>query len=72
MTESSKFIYKLMAIGFAVIVLGYLLMIGGAPERPEIFNEDVFSFRRIVLAPMLILVGFAIEIYAIIKRPKDN
>jgi NhaP-type Na+/H+ or K+/H+ antiporter len=64
--------YKLIGIGFAIIVLGYLLMIGGAPEDPKIFNPDVFSFRRVVLAPLVILFGVGFEIYAIIKKPKDN
>ena len=50
--------YKLMLIGFAVIVLGFILMSGGGSDDPNVFNEDMFSFRRITLAPLLVLGGF--------------
>lgn len=63
--------YKLLAIGFAVIVIGFLLMVGGKAESPDVFNEEIFSFRRITLAPMVVLAGFIFEIYAIMKRPKE-
>jgi membrane-bound ClpP family serine protease len=63
--------YKLLAIGFVVIVIGFLLMIGGKAESPDVFSEDIFSFRRITLAPMVVLAGFIFEIYAIMKRPKE-
>lgn len=63
--------YRLMAIGFAIIVLGFVLMIGGKAESPEVFNEDIFSFRRITLAPVIVLAGFVFEIYAIMKRPRE-
>ncbi|WP_163325649.1 DUF3098 domain-containing protein [Draconibacterium mangrovi] len=64
--------YKLMAIGFAVIVVGFILMAGGGSDDPNIFSEDIFSFRRITLAPILLLLGFGFEIYAIMKKPKDD
>jgi fumarate reductase subunit D len=64
--------YKLMAIGFAIIVLGFLLMLGGKAESPDEFNEDIFSFRRITLAPIVVLAGFIFEIWAIMKRPKNS
>ncbi|SHI32108.1 Protein of unknown function [Tangfeifania diversioriginum] len=64
--------YKLMAIGFAVIVVGFILMTGGGSDDPEVFNPEIFSFRRITLAPLLLLFGFIFEIYAILKKPKDN
>lgn len=64
--------YKLMAIGFAVIIVGFILMAGGRSDDPNVFNEDIFSFRRITLAPIILLFGFAFEIYAIMKKPKDN
>ena len=60
--------YLLLAAGFAVIVLGFVLMTGGRSESPEVFNEAMFSWRRITLAPILGLGGFAFEIYAIMKR----
>jgi hypothetical protein len=64
--------YKLMAIGFAIIVVGFILMVGGGSDDPEVFNPEIFSFRRITLAPLLLLFGFLFEIYAILKKPKDN
>jgi membrane-bound ClpP family serine protease len=64
--------YKLMAIGFAIIVIGFLLMVGGKAESPEVFSEDIFSFRRITLAPVVVLAGFIFEIWAIMKRPGDT
>ncbi|QIA07008.1 DUF3098 domain-containing protein [Draconibacterium halophilum] len=64
--------YKLMAIGFAVIVVGFILMAGGGSDDPNVFSEDIFSFRRITLAPILLLLGFVFEIYAIMKKPKDD
>lgn len=64
--------YKLMAIGFAIIVLGFILMVGGGSDDPDVFNPEIFSFRRITLAPLLLFFGFVFEIYAILKRPKDN
>ena len=60
--------YVLLAIGFAVIVLGFVLMTGGRSESPDVFNEAMFSWRRITLAPILVIAGFAFEIYAIMKR----
>jgi len=64
--------YRLMLIGFGIIILGFILMIGGKAESPDQFNPEVFSFRRITLAPLLVLGGFIFEIYAIMKKPKDN
>lgn len=62
--------YKLMLIGFVIIVLGFVLMVGGASPSPDEFNYDMFSFRRITLAPIVVLAGFAFEIYAIMKKFK--
>lgn len=64
--------YKLLLIGFAIIIIGFLLMMGGGSEDPTVFDEDIFSFRRITLAPLVVLFGFAFEIYAIMKRPKEK
>jgi len=63
--------YKLLAIGFVIIVIGFLLMIGGKSESADKFSENIFSFRRITLAPIVILAGFIFEIWAIMKKPKD-
>ena len=60
--------YILLASGFVVIVLGMVLMCGGGSESPEEFNYAMFSWRRITLAPLLIVGGFAFEIYALLKR----
>lgn len=60
--------YILLAIGFVVIVLGMMLMCGGGSESPDEFNYAMFSWRRITLAPLLIVGGFAFEIYALLKR----
>ena len=60
--------YTLMAIGLGIIILGMILMAGGGSDNPEVFNYDIFSWRRITLAPILIVGGFAFEIYALLKR----
>ncbi len=60
-----------MAIGLAVVVLGLLLMIGGKSKDPNVFNpSEVYSFRRITIAPILILAGLALEIVGIFKKSK--
>lgn len=65
--------YLLLVIGFAIIVLGFVLMIGGKSDDPTIFNEnEIFSFRRITLAPIIVLAGFIFEIWAIMKKPKSD
>ena len=60
--------YKFLLIGIGVIALGFILMSGGGSDDPKIFNEAVFNFRRIRLAPTLVLLGFGITIYAILKN----
>ncbi|MFG4005292.1 DUF3098 domain-containing protein [Flavobacterium aquidurense] len=62
--------YKILLIGIAVIALGFILMSGGGSKDPNIFNEDVFNFRRIRLAPTTVLIGFGITIYSIFKKSK--
>ncbi len=65
--------YRLLIIGFAVIVLGFILMIGGKAPDPSQFNEsELFSFRRITLAPLIVLAGFIFEIWAIMKKPRNE
>jgi membrane-bound ClpP family serine protease len=64
--------YKLLAIGFAIIVAGFILMLGGKSDDPNVFSEDIFSFRRITLAPIVVLAGFIFEIWAIMKKPKEK
>ncbi len=63
--------YKWMLIGIAFILLGLILMAGGKSPDPHKFNyEEIYSFRRITLAPILILIGLGVEVYAIIKKDK--
>ena len=63
--------YRWMIIGLAVIILGLLLMIGGKSKDPNSFDPaEVYSFRRITLAPILILAGLVLEIVGIFKKPK--
>jgi len=64
--------YKLLAIGFAIIVLGFILLAGGGSDDPNVFSYDIFDFRRLTLAPILLLIGFVFEIYAIMKKPKEE
>jgi fumarate reductase subunit D len=64
--------YKLLAIGFVIIVIGFLLMLGGRTKDPNEFSNNIFSFRRITLAPLVVLAGFIFEIWAIMKRPKST
>ncbi len=63
--------YILLAIGFAIIVLGFILMAGGGSEDPAAFSPEIFSTMRITVAPVLVLLGFVFEIYAIMKKPKQ-
>ena len=73
--KQSKFLfekenYKIMFVGLVLIALGFILMAGGGSDDPNKFNEAIYNFRRIRLAPTLILIGIGIEIYAILKNPK--
>tara|TARA_R110002072_G_scaffold7503_2_gene40859 strand:- start:652702 stop:652968 length:267 start_codon:yes stop_codon:yes gene_type:complete len=61
--------YTFMLIGIAFIVLGFILMTGGGSDDPNVFNPEIYSWRRIRLAPALILIGFGIEVYAILLNP---
>ena len=62
--------YILVVVGVLLIALGLILMIGGGSTDPDVFNEKMFSFQRITLAPILILIGFVVEIVAIFWRSK--
>ncbi|MDB5209059.1 MAG: hypothetical protein JWR72_4134 [Flavisolibacter sp.] len=63
--------FKWMLIGVAVLILGFILMAGGHSDDPNVFNKDeVYSTRRITIAPIIILIGLVIEIYAIFRQPK--
>lgn len=62
--------YKFLLIGLGVIALGFILMSGGGSDDPNVFNPEIFNFRRIRLAPAIVLVGFGITVYSILKNPK--
>ena len=65
--------YIWIIAGLAVIALGLLLMAGGRSDDPNVFDpKEVYSFRRITLAPILILLGFALEIFAIFRKPRKG
>ena len=64
--------YLMIIAGFVVIIIGFMLMAGGKAENPSEFSEEIFSFRRITLAPIVVLAGFIFEIFAIMYRPKNK
>lgn len=66
----TKMNYILVIAGVLLIVLGMILMIGGGSSDPDVFNEKMFNFQRLTLSPILILLGFAVEIVAIFWRRK--
>lgn len=64
--------YQLMILGIVCILIGFALMWGGGAADDTSFNPEIFSFRRITLAPIVILIGFVIEIFAIMHKPKQK
>ncbi len=64
--------YIYMFIGLGLLVLGFLIMIGGGSDTTTKFSPSIFDFRRLTLAPILILAGYGVELYAIMKRPKEK
>ena len=62
--------YLFMFVGIAVIALVFILMAGGGSENPKVFNPKIYNWRRIRLAPTLVLIGLGIEFYAILLNPK--
>lgn len=76
-TAKSDFIfgkknYKWLFIGLAFIAIGFILMSGGGSDDPNVFNDAIFNWRRIRLAPTLVLIGFGIEVYAILLNPNKK
>ena len=63
---------RLLMIGFLIIVVGFVLMIGGNSNDPNVFNKEIFNFQRITLAPIVIMVGFVFEIFAIMKKTDSD
>lgn len=64
--------YLFLFVGIAFIALGFILMSGGGSDDPNVFNPDIYSFRRIRLAPTLVLIGLGIQIYAILLNPNKK
>jgi hypothetical protein len=63
--------YKFFVIGILLIIVGFTLMSGGASDDPNVFNEEVFSTTRITIAPIVVLLGFFVNGFAIMYRPKN-
>ena len=64
--------YKFMFIGLACIALGFILMSGGGSDDPNVFNPEIFNSTRIIVAPILVLAGFIVEIFAIMTKPSER
>lgn len=64
--------YKWLLIALAFLLVGFLLMIGGGSEDPDVFNYGMFNFQRLTLSPILLFAGYLIGIYAIMKKPKKS
>lgn len=63
--------YRIMLLGIVVILIGFALMAGGSPDDPTKFSNEIFNARRITIAPIVVLAGFIIEVWAIVKKAKD-
>ncbi|HON19081.1 MAG TPA: DUF3098 domain-containing protein [Salinivirgaceae bacterium] len=76
----SKSSARLLLVGFAIVILGFILMIGGAPESPNVWypNNDpnqipeMFSFQRITLAPIVVILGFAFNLWVLLREQKED
>ena len=64
--------YKMILIGFGIIILGFILMMGGGSDNPAEFNNDFFSFRCFALALIVVLIGFGFVFWAIMRKPKKE
>jgi hypothetical protein len=64
--------YNLVILGLAITALGFILMIGGGSDDPGEFSYKLFNFRRLTLAPILVIAGYGLQVYAIMKNKKDN
>lgn len=64
--------YRFLLLSINVIAIGFIIMSGGGSNDPNVFNPEIFSFRRIRLAPTIVLIGFGLAIYAILMPPKSS
>jgi NADH:ubiquinone oxidoreductase subunit 6 (subunit J) len=62
--------YRLMVIGCVIVLIGFVLMMGGGSEDPNVFSREIFSPRRITVAPIVVMAGYIFIMYAILKKPK--
>jgi hypothetical protein len=62
--------YRLMIIGCVVVLIGFILMMGGGSDDPNVFNKEIFSARRITIAPLTVMAGYIFIVYEILKKPK--
>ena len=63
--------YRLLIVSILIIGIGFLLMSGGASDDPEIFSDEIYNFRRIRLAPLIVILGFTLCIFTILKKSKN-
>ena len=64
--------YRFLLLSIALIAIGFIIMAGGGSEDPNVFNPEIFNFRRIRLAPTIVLMGFGLAIYTILMPPKKS
>ncbi|MDR1006783.1 MAG: DUF3098 domain-containing protein [Bacteroidales bacterium] len=64
--------YILMLVGVGLIIIGYVLLTGGGSDNPDVFNYDLFNFRRLILSPLFIIAGLIVEVFAILKKSKTE
>ena len=64
--------YIWMLVGVALLALGYVLLIGGGSDDPNVFNYSLFNAQRLVVAPILMVAGIVVEVYAILLKPKQD
>ncbi len=63
---------RFVLIGLIVMVAGYILMAGGGSSDPDVFNPEIFNFRRLVISPLLVIIGIVIVIVAIMRKPRED
>ena len=64
--------YQLLIAGVIVMAIGFVLMSGGGSEDPNVFSDAIFNTQRLTIAPIIILTGLVIEIFAILHKPKED
>ena len=63
--------YILLIVGIVLLALGYILLVGGGSTDPDVFNEAIFDAQRLTIAPLLLMAGFIVEVFAIMIKPKE-